>query len=164
MSRSDSGPSPQSLAAQREVKDMGHIWVAFFGGALFLGLITLLAFLWGIQSVLGRPPEPAGLRADAIAHAGDSATVMRFRALAPGLFPDPPGDLRRFGAAQAARAPAYGWVDRQAGIISIPVDQAMARIVSEGWPRWAFPGVTGGAAAQPVTPSAVESARKGGER
>jgi hypothetical protein len=164
MSRSDSAPSHASIAAQREVKDMGHIWVAIFGGGLFLGLITLLAFLWGVQSVLGRPPEPPGLRADAIAHAGDSSTVMRFRSLAPGLFPDPPGDLRRFGAAQAAKAPAYAWVDRQAGIISIPVDQAMARIVAEGWPRWVFPGVIGGAAAQPVTPAAAEETTKGDGR
>lgn len=143
---------------------MGHLWVAISGGVLFLGLITLLTFLWGLQPVLGRPSGPPGLHPDAIAHAGDSLTVMRFRSRAPGLFPDPPGDLRRFGAAQAAQAPAYGWVDRRTGIISIPVDQAMDRIVSAGWPNWVFPGVTGGAAAQPVTPAEAESAAKGSAR
>jgi hypothetical protein len=158
----DHGPSQDSLEAQREVKDMGHLWVALFGGALFLGLATLLAFLWGVQTALGRPPEPPGLRAEAIAHAGDSATVMRFRSRAPGLFPDPPGDLRRFEAAQAAQAPAYAWVDRRSGIISIPVERAMDRIAAAGWPDWAFPGVAGGAAAQPVAPADAEAAEKGG--
>jgi hypothetical protein len=143
---------------------MGHVWVAFAGGALFLGLTTLLAFLWGLQTVLGRPPGRPGLRPTAIAHAGDSATVMRFRSHAPGLFPDPPGDLRRFRAAQEAEAPIYAWVDRKSGIISIPVEQAMARIVSAGWPQWRFPGVTGGAAAQPVTPAEAEKAAQGGGR
>jgi hypothetical protein len=131
-----SGPSRESLEAQRETKDMGHLWVAFFGGALMLGLVTLLAFLWGLQSALGSPPDRPALRSSALAHAGDSATEARFRERAPGLFPDPPGDLRRARAAQARQAPGYAWIDRGAGVIGIPVDRAMERIVEAGWPRW----------------------------
>lgn len=157
---SGAGPSHLSLEAQREVADMGHLWVPFFGGGLFLGLATLLAFLWGLQTVLGRPPAWPAFRPTAIAHAGDSATLMRFRIHAPGLFPDPPGDLRRFQNDQAGEAPGYAWVDRHIGIISIPVEQAMERIAQAGWPRWEFAGVTGGAAAQPVPSKAIRDTGK----
>ena len=118
-------PSPASLRAHYETSDMGHLWVLFFGGSLFLGLIVLLGFLWGLETVLGHRAEAPALRASALPHAGDTATLDRFVARAPGLFPDPEGDLRRYRARQAARAPAYGWVDRGAGIISIPIDRAM---------------------------------------
>ena len=101
----DRVPDPESLEAHRERKDMGHLWVAVFGGVLIVGLAALLAVLWGLQSALGHPPAAPGLRASAMPHAGDSAAVERFRARAPGLFPDPEGDLRRWRAAQAARAP-----------------------------------------------------------
>jgi hypothetical protein len=148
------GPSPAAIEAQREVKDMGHWWVPVFAGLVFLGLATLLAFLWGVQAILGRPPAHAGFRPDAMAHAGDSARVMEFRALAPGLFPDPSGDLRRFLSEQEDRAPGYAWVDREAGVISIPVTRAMERIAASGWPRWDLPGVVGGAAAPPIASGA----------
>lgn len=166
---SGAGPSRRSLEAQREVADMGHLWVPFFGGGLFLGLATLLGFLWGLQTVLGHPGAWPAFRPTAIAHAGDSATLMRFRIHAPGLFPDPPGDLRRFQNDQAAEAPGYAWVDRHIGIISIPVEQAMERIAEAGWPRWEFAGVVGGAAAQPVSPNAnrdtgkAKASTRGGE-
>jgi hypothetical protein len=141
-----------SLEAQWEVRDMGHVWVLPAGAVLYLGLAVLLGLLWSLQYALGHPPGPAGFHAAALPHAGDSATVMRFRARAPGLFPYPPADLKRFRAAQAAQAPRYGWVDRKAGVIGIPVERAMSRIVAAGWPHWEFPGVQGGPAAQPVAP------------
>jgi len=160
MAQRETGPSRQAWEARREVADMGHLWVPFFGGGLFLGLATLLGFLWGLQTVLGHPAAWPAFRATAIAHAGDSATLMRFRIHAPGLFPDPPGDLRRFQSDQAEEAPGYAWVDRHIGIISIPVEQAMERIAEAGWPRWEFAGVVGGAAAQPVSPNATRNTGK----
>jgi hypothetical protein len=129
-------PSFESLQAHYERKDMGHLWVVFFGGALLLGLIVLLGFLWGLQTALGHPPVAPSLRASSLPHAGDSATLDRFISRAPGLFPDPEGDLRRYRALEKARAPGYGWVDREAGIISIPIARALERIAADGPPRW----------------------------
>jgi hypothetical protein len=32
---------------------------------------------------------------------------------------------------------SYGWVDRNAGIVSIPIEEAIRKVVADGVPRWA---------------------------
>ena len=47
---------------------------------------------------------------------------------------DPQQDLRNKTAADEKAVNTYGWVDQQAGIARIPVDEAMKIIVSKGLP------------------------------
>lgn len=53
----------------------------------------------------------------------------------PGHGTDPQDDLRRKIAADDSANEQYKWVDRQAGIAQIPVEEAMKIIVSKGLPN-----------------------------
>jgi hypothetical protein len=47
---------------------------------------------------------------------------------------DPGRDLQEYMAAENAKLNSYAWVDRQAGIVSIPIDRAMDLIAQQGIP------------------------------
>jgi hypothetical protein len=49
----------------------------------------------------------------------------------PRLQTSPPDDLKAFRAAEDARLETYGWVDRQAGIVRIPIERAMELVAGE---------------------------------
>ena len=59
---------------------------------------------------------------------------------APELQIDSAGDLASFRAAEDARLQSYGWVDRDKGIVHIPIDRAMQELVQKGIPG--FPKAT----------------------
>ncbi len=52
----------------------------------------------------------------------------------PRLQKDPQLDLQEYMAAQNAKLNSYGWVNEQAGVVSIPIDRAMDLIVQRGIP------------------------------
>jgi hypothetical protein len=48
---------------------------------------------------------------------------------APRLQIDPRGDLEALRAREQAQLDGYGWIDRQAGTVHIPVDRAMSLLL-----------------------------------
>jgi hypothetical protein len=52
----------------------------------------------------------------------------------PRLQQNPHRDLQDYMASQDAKLNGYGWVDRQMGIVSIPIDRAMDLIAQRGIP------------------------------
>lgn len=56
---------------------------------------------------------------------------------APALQVDPQQDLAEFRDNKLERLTSYGWVDRSAGVIHVPIEDAMARVAKDGLPRWA---------------------------
>lgn len=59
---------------------------------------------------------------------------------APLLQTAPAADLRALRAEEAARLDSYGWVDRDTGVVHIPIGQAMKEVVAKGIPG--FPKAT----------------------
>lgn len=59
---------------------------------------------------------------------------------APLLQTAPAADLRALRAEEAARLDSYGWVDRDTGVVHIPIAQAMKEVVAKGIPG--FPKAT----------------------
>jgi hypothetical protein len=56
----------------------------------------------------------------------------------PRLQTDPQDDLARFRAAEETQLETYGWVDREKGIVHIPIEQAMRSVAQrgiDGFPR-----------------------------
>jgi hypothetical protein len=51
---------------------------------------------------------------------------------APELQTDDAADLKTFLTRQRSQLDTYGWVDRDHGIIQIPVDRAMALVAAKG--------------------------------
>ena len=58
----------------------------------------------------------------------------RMLAPAPQLQTNVTADLATFQASENARLRSYGWVDRSAGIIHIPIERAMELIAERGLP------------------------------
>jgi hypothetical protein len=50
----------------------------------------------------------------------------------PRLQTDPSDDLARLRAEEQTRLTTYGWVDRQKGIVRIPIEEAMKKLVAQG--------------------------------
>lgn len=61
---------------------------------------------------------------------------------APRLQVRPADDLAAYRAAMQARLSSYGWSDRAAGLVHVPIDEAMRRVAADGiadWPAGATP-------------------------
>jgi hypothetical protein len=54
----------------------------------------------------------------------------------PELQVNPAGDLAAHRDAEAKELAGYGWVDRERGIVRIPIDQAMRDVAGAGIPDW----------------------------
>lgn len=70
----------------------------------------------------------------------------------PRLQPDPVSDLHRMREAEDNVLQTYGWVDKNAGVVRIPVARALDLIAQRGLPNW------GGTAAGAVSASAIKVA------
>lgn len=55
---------------------------------------------------------------------------------APRLQSNPQADLRALRAAEDARLSSYGWVDRNKGVVHIPIEEAMRDIAIRGIADW----------------------------
>jgi hypothetical protein len=98
-----------------------------FGIVVATGAVVLL--LWRLYFVFvaqeaARQPAPPVMRADpaAMAPAG------------PSLQPLPSRDLARFRAEEDVVLGTYGWVDKEKGIVRIPIERAMRLLSERGLP------------------------------
>lgn len=55
---------------------------------------------------------------------------------APALQVDPSADMQRFHREELLRLYSRGWVDQQAGIAHIPIEEAMRQTARDGIPGW----------------------------
>ena len=54
----------------------------------------------------------------------------------PRLQSSPRNDLRTYREEAMRRLTGYGWIDKDKGIVHIPIDEAMHRIAERGIPDW----------------------------
>jgi hypothetical protein len=94
-------------------------------GAILAAIILAVALLMWItfkyfanEQSLGAPPTPFALG--------------RLLPPEPRLQPDPRVDLNRLRTQQQDAISSYGWVNPTDGVIRIPVDRAMDRLVEKG--------------------------------
>ena len=113
-----------SLERGHEVADAPPFKL-FLAGVLIpacVGLILLL--VWGMKAwiadTLDRPPVPALARAP-------------IDTPAPRLQRSPARDLQEFRAAEDKDLHAFGWVDREAGIARVNIEDAIAKLAKRGW-------------------------------
>jgi hypothetical protein len=71
----------------------------------------------------------------------------------PRLQPDPVSDLHRMREAEDNVLQTYGWIDKNAGIVRIPVARALDLISQRGLPSW---GTTQPPAAANAKPAAAK--------
>jgi hypothetical protein len=116
--------------------------------------ITLFGMAWAFDyfsrtAPLGQPAAP-------------SAVVSpNLRELPPGpmLQGEPHQDLVDFCRQQESNVNTYGWVDRQAGMVRIPISRAMDLVLAQGLPaRPATDAPAGSAAPDPPPPTVAGGA------
>jgi len=115
------------LQAGYELSDLRPGYIAFFG----IGLSVVLVIAVVIASLI--------VHYKTVQHARQDTPIPRLareREATPGtpLQVDAANELRRVRAAEQAVLKSYGWVDKDAGIVRIPVDRAMEILAKKGLP------------------------------
>lgn len=105
---------------QRFQPDRTEVGVVAILGAALLGIlvVALLMMAWFFAAL-----ERAEVQGDSgrSVLAGERLPPPR-----PHLQVSPPAEMRAFEAEQKKTLHSYGWVDREAGIVRIPIERAMA--------------------------------------
>ncbi len=65
-----------------------------------------------------------------------SSDAPRSQSAKPGLQINPSADLAAHRDAERRELTSYGWVDRQNGVVRIPIDRAMQDIAKSGIKDW----------------------------
>jgi hypothetical protein len=104
-------------------------------------VVVFLAMRWtfhffSVEEPLGPPPTPF-----------ENARVLPPQ---PRLQVEPHQDLKTFCAQQLTELNSYGWVDQQNGVVHMPIDQAMDKLLQQGLPVRA---PTGASATERGTPA-----------
>jgi hypothetical protein len=114
---------------QHERSDVSVFGIVTFGAVLlasaliiYVGMGVLFNYFGTQATQTGRPLPPVA-----------PATGERMPP-EPRLQVSPSADLQTMRAAEDAILNNYGWVDRQAGAVRIPVEQAMHILVQRGLP------------------------------
>jgi hypothetical protein len=113
----------------REVSDVSLWTVVASGAVLLVSAALIYLFAWGLFLYFS---GQAGRR---------GSTIGRFTQELPQPLPpeprlqtDPHGDLLRLRQSEDQILNTYGWVDRNAGVVRIPIEQAMKLTVERGLP------------------------------
>jgi hypothetical protein len=133
---------PERDAEGYEKRDIRAKWIGGVVAFIFIGLIAM-HFILGFQlRILGKTPPPP----DAWSSAG-----REFHAEIPNNAPklqiSAPADLAGFRSREDAELNSYGWINRTQGIVHIPIQEAMNRIIENNL----LPVRTNGATTGPST-------------
>jgi hypothetical protein len=108
----------------REKNDIGPRFMLLLLGGIGLSVVLLLVLAWLLF--------PHELK--------DQRFAQPFPQYpAPALQADPPAEMQAFYAREMQQLHSAGWIDKQAGIVHIPIDQAMQAVVKEGIKGWPAP-------------------------
>jgi hypothetical protein len=117
----------QTAQIGHEPRDINVRVVIWFAVGLVVSAIIIYLGAAGLYRLFARQhPSP------------EAASRIEFRAQmiapSPQLRVDEVGDFEKFRAAEEAKLTSYGWIDKNAGIIRIPIARAMDLIVQRGLP------------------------------
>jgi len=128
MAESDLHREPRTdLQASYELSDLRPGYIAFFG----IGLSVVLVISVVIASLI--------VHYKTVQHARQDTPIPRLareREATPGprLQVDANKDLRQMRAGEEAALNSYAWVDKDAGIVRIPIQRAMEILAKQGLP------------------------------
>jgi len=105
---------------RHEMTDARARPILAFTAGVVAALVFSLIVTWWLFRLMASATAPAGGVAAALAVPPE-----------PRLQVMPSQDLDSARAAEAARLSSYGWVDRRAGIVHIPIDRAIELIAAE---------------------------------
>ena len=112
---------------RHETSDVSFGSVVGFAGGLLVSGLLISVLVWALFQLLSDRATRRGATAEAL-------TVQQPVPPSPRLQTNPRGDLLQLREAEEQVLTTYGWVDRNAGIVRIPIEQAMKLTVERGLP------------------------------
>ena len=119
----------EHLKAGHEEKDVNFIAITKFGIGLTLILVVSVFVLWGLFHYFVSSEEKSY---GAGAPLAPAALNPMKEPPQPRLQASPPIDLREMRAAEDQLLHHYSWVDRDKGVVRIPIERAMDLLVQHG--------------------------------
>ncbi len=117
------------MTVHRETSDVNVGGVVAFTIALVVVGVVIHGAVWAFYRYLGREAaRPATLEYPL------AVDALRRLPPEPRLQTDPRDDLANMRRAEDRILNSYGWVDRNAGVVRIPIEQAMKLTVERGLP------------------------------
>lgn len=117
---------PRVLRVDHEDRDVNARALLWFGVALIAGAIIVHVALWGLFRVYRHQAAPKDLPVSMVQ--GGRATAPP----EPRLQYDPVKDLEEMRAGEQKILDGYGWIDQRAGIVHIPIEQAIRLSIQRG--------------------------------
>lgn len=82
----------------------------------------------------------------------------------PRIQPNPAADMQSYSQSQQNLLNTYGWIDRQNGIVRMPIDRAMELLLERGLPTRSTNGANAGAPTQKGTAPPNSAKSRGSSR
>lgn len=111
-----------------EKRDVNVFYIACIGVVILISAVVIHAAVWRLYKAFDSREEHRGRQPATLVNA------QRQSPPEPRLQIDPASDLSQMQAAEDARLRSYGWVDRQSGVVRIPIERAMKLIAERGLP------------------------------
>jgi hypothetical protein len=131
--------SAEALTRRHESRNPTLRWVLVTAGVVALMVVVSLGVVWTLMDWLSQS-RPSGDIANrlGIITAPSEAPLRRFPA--PQLQLIPHEELVALQIREQRELSTYGWLDRTAGVIRIPIEQAMELVAQRGLPTRATNG------------------------
>jgi hypothetical protein len=114
-------------SVRHETSDVNVPSVLGFGAGLIVSGLVISLLVWALFLYFS---EQAARRGSTVAGLTQQQTLPP----PPRLQTNPRGDLLELREAEDRVLTTYGWVDRNAGVVRIPIEQAMKLTVERGLP------------------------------
>lgn len=101
-------------------RDLPYRKVAIWSFGLFFSIIVVMGLMWALFGAPGTPIDPKA--------------VLNRSMTQPPLQPRPWVDLKEFRKQQNLHLSTYGWVDKNAGVVRIPIERAIELTSERGLP------------------------------
>lgn len=121
--------NPDNVDVVHEESDVNVSAIIRYGIGLFLVAAVVHVFLWWLLGTYERQHERAQTQVYPLA-AGQQNRLPPF----PRFQENPQQELQDLRAKQKALLEGYGWVNKEAGIARIPIQDAMKMVVESGLP------------------------------
>ena len=127
-------PDANNVDVVHEESDVNVAAILRYGLGLAVVALVAHVFLWWLLGVYGRQNERAQTQVYPMA-----AGQQDRRPPLPRLQDNPQQELQQLREKQKALLDGYGWVNKEAGVARIPIEEAIKLVVERGLPTREIP-------------------------